>query len=127
MDRNMDNQDHDDEEVKEMVAVYDFSMIFTYLRSSEFMIPLAIFTWLALATILIGVYWSHIEVHCFLSETPCADLVGFFLKRPETSIWCPQTNIKMILTTSNYKLEQQYNCVIACACIHNINVLWNGH
>ncbi|KNZ56756.1 uncharacterized protein VP01_2326g3, partial [Puccinia sorghi] len=34
---------------------------------------------------------------------------------------------KIILTASNYKLEQQYNCMISCACIHNSNILWNGH
>ncbi|KNZ55746.1 uncharacterized protein VP01_2596g4 [Puccinia sorghi] len=33
---------------------------------------------------------------------------------------------KILATTSEYKLKQQYNIVIASCCVHNINILCNG-
>ena len=33
---------------------------------------------------------------------------------------------KILANVSEYRLEQQYDTVIACSCIHNINVLQNG-
>ncbi|KNZ56081.1 uncharacterized protein VP01_24g7 [Puccinia sorghi] len=35
-------------------------------------------------------------------------------------------HFKILATTSEYKLEQQYDIVIACCCVHNINILCNG-
>ncbi|KNZ53503.1 uncharacterized protein VP01_3220g2, partial [Puccinia sorghi] len=32
-----------------------------------------------------------------------------------------------IMLDHHYKLEHKYDCVIACACIHKINILWNDH
>ncbi|KNZ45029.1 uncharacterized protein VP01_855g6 [Puccinia sorghi] len=51
------------------------------------------------------------EIFLLFLETPCADL----------SAKCDQASV------CNYRLEPQYNSVIACVCIHNINILWNGH
>ena len=34
---------------------------------------------------------------------------------------------KILATTSEYKLQQQYDIVIACCCVHNINIICNGH
>ncbi|PLW28708.1 hypothetical protein PCANC_27529 [Puccinia coronata f. sp. avenae] len=33
---------------------------------------------------------------------------------------------KIMTQASEYHLEQQYDLVFACACIQNINVIWNG-
>ena len=33
---------------------------------------------------------------------------------------------KILTTASEYKLEQQLDIVIACACVHNMNIIWNG-
>ncbi|KNZ63200.1 uncharacterized protein VP01_11745g1, partial [Puccinia sorghi] len=35
-------------------------------------------------------------------------------------------HFKILATTSEYKLEQKYDIVIACCCVHNINILCNG-